>query len=147
MKTDIQLNCGIKIRLDEIYQYHTYSGLLNGYTNHIFNKKYIEEAQDLAKVKLWSGHSPFLIQPVETPINAPERVLQNPLYQEYPPSKLPAVACLASFISFSVKNDDEHASCLNFVWFQDQFAFPIEESVEEQIKKIDWHLYAKDFTY
>lgn len=54
----------------------------------------------------------------------------------------PYIACTALFRSNGVMREDDEdiafASILAVVWFQENFALPIDESVLERIKAIDW---------
>lgn len=36
---------------------------------------------------------------------------------------------------------------LPIVWFQSQFAFPIDETVQNRIRTIDWDKHAYDYQY
>jgi hypothetical protein len=85
---------------------------------------------------------PYLIPPSETLIN---------LERDYPfgmPAEIPKITCVAQFDSFDPARDKlMDASTLPIVWFQSDFAFPIDEAIEAQIRSLDWEKYASDFQY
>ncbi|MGO9107960.1 MAG: hypothetical protein ACLP9L_01895 [Thermoguttaceae bacterium] len=143
----ITLSCGRRIHLEELCQYQTYCGLLEGLPTKRLNRELVSSAQEHAKKKLWSPGTPFLIQPVETPLEVPEE-MRFRHEEDWQPAKIPEIACLAEFTSYRpAKNPEEHLSYLSVVWFQNAFALPIDPSVEEQIRSIDWNAVATDASY
>jgi hypothetical protein len=85
---------------------------------------------------------PYLIPPIETPIE---------IDRKYPfgtPASIPGITCIAQFDSFDPARDKSmDASTLPIVWFQSDFAFPIEDSILEHIRLLNWEKYASDFQY
>ena len=145
---EIKLNCGRNIHLEVLFQYHTYSGLLEGLPTKQLNRDLVNRAQEYAKDKLWLGNvTPFLIQPLESPIPLPNghRLREN---EANLPARIPSVACLAEFESYQpAKNPEDHCSYLGIVWFQNEFALPIDPTIEETIRGIDWNAVASDGRY
>jgi hypothetical protein len=141
---EIRLDCGVYIHLDSLFQYPTYVSLLEGLPTRRLNKKVIGEAIIYAEEKLWLGGSPCLIQPVETPSGIPKAdwFLHE---EENEPATIPAVTCLASFQSFApARALEADCSSLKIVWFQNEFAMPIDQAVLQRIRAIDWGAVAKD---
>jgi hypothetical protein len=68
-----------------------------------------------------------------------------------PPVLSPRIRCTAEFESIIVKNRKPRFgsrfsfTCLNIIWYQDNYAFPIEPQVLERIKAIDWDKYSEEF--
>jgi hypothetical protein len=52
------------------------------------------------------------------------------------------------FDSFPPARDQlEHGSSLTIVWFQENFALPIDKTVLDSIQAIDWNAVAWDWSY
>jgi hypothetical protein len=129
----LKTNSGIEILLDQIFQYRTYSGLIEGSPCSGLNQRLIEKANRYAKEKLWKDSVPYMIDPVVQ------------IRPAYPTPSLPAVVCLAQFeSSHAVRDPETSMSWLDIVWFQDDFAFPIDPRVLEHIKAVDWESLASE---
>ena len=139
-RTEFQLNNGRTIYLESINQWKTYSGLLEGLPTRRMNDRTIKGI--VSNLKKTSGNDPYLIEPVESPID---------LDYDYPfgePAQLPRIVCIASFHCLKpVQDDSMDYSDLSVVWFQNQFAFPIDESAQNAIRSIAWKAYAIDGWY
>ena len=62
------------------------------------------------------------------------------------PTEFPRVQCFSNFESNSV--DEKFCmSSLTIVWFQEDWAMPIDENIINKIKCIDWDKYAIDADY
>ncbi|MDD5272493.1 MAG: hypothetical protein PHU14_07215 [Methylovulum sp.] len=150
MQCYYKLNCGRHIHLEVLFQYYTYRGLIEGTPNKGMNRRLVNEAQEQAKDKLWlRNETPFLIQPLESPISLPKgyryRLRED---GENEPAKIPSIVCLATFQSQQpAKNPENHCSSLSIVWFQNEFALPIDPTIEETIRGIDWNALANDWDY
>jgi hypothetical protein len=129
----LKMNSGIEIFLDHIFQYRTYGGLIEGSPSSSLNRQLIEKANRHVKEKLWKDSFPYMIDPV----------IQ--IRPAYPTPSLPAVVCLAQFESWHAARDlGANMSWLSVVWFQDDFAFPIDPQVLEHIKAVDWESLASE---
>jgi hypothetical protein len=90
------------------------------------------------------GMEPLLIQPTEKPI---------PHNRDFPhpfgaPVALPGIACVGRFHSVEPARDlAKDCSQLVVIWFQEEFAFPIDPLVTEQLQGIDWERLACDLEY
>lgn len=147
-RTNILLNTGRKIHLQEIHQEYTYAGMLAGYPTTESNARYLAE---LALSKS-DGAPRYVVHPVEQPIEA---ILKR--RREHPnhpmeegkgfPARLPPIICSACFTSDEIKDQDKDGcgSQLWVVWFQDEFAFPIAPEALRGIQAIDWEAVAKNF--
>ncbi len=140
----IRLASGITIELNSIYQYRTYSCLLEGLPTRQLNRMIVEKAKGYAIEKLWFGGGPYLIQPPEIPINVPRQKWLEP-DEEYEPARIPPIACIALFDALAIARDpNADSSALRIVWFQDDFALPIDPTTIAQIQQIDWKIHAED---
>lgn len=133
---EIQLDCGISIKLTAFNQYCTYEGLLEGLPTKGKNAYQIESAVESAR-SIW-GDDPHLIPPIETPI-----VLDH----EYPfgePASIPGVVCLGRWRSqYQPPGQDLGCTELSIVWFQSEFGLPTDEKTLKDLKQIDWEFLAK----
>jgi hypothetical protein len=139
---EIRLNSGITISLVCLFQYRTYSGLLEGLPTRELNKTLIQQAISYATEKLWMGGTPHLIPPTETALGIPRHDWFD---QDDEPAEIPGVACLATFQSMSSARDlDADCSSLRVVWFQGNFGPPAEPDVLSKIRALDWPALATD---
>jgi hypothetical protein len=87
--------------------------------------------------------SPYLIQPVEKPID-----LDGKPYPFGTPASLPNITCIGRFASLQpVRNKNKDFSELIVIWYQDEFAFPIDPIVVKELQLLDWERFADDFEY
>ncbi len=139
-RDEFRLSNGRVIRLVAIDQWGTYSGLLEGIPTKEMNERYIRRT--LENVRDRWHFEPYLIQPIETPIE---------LGREYPfgtPASIPDITCVGRFDCFDIARDKSmDGSTLRIVWFQSDFAFPIDSAIQEHIYSLDWEKYASDFVY
>lgn len=144
---NIRLNCGRDIHLEVLYQYRTYRLLLEGIPNKRLNREIISNALASAKKTIGMLGEPLLIEPVETPLSLPNKKNRFWDTEEYQLAQIPSIICIAEFESYRPARDsDEFYSYLSIVWFQDEFALPIDPVVEEHIRGIDWNVVANDAT-
>jgi uncharacterized protein (TIGR02996 family) len=139
---EITLRSGRWLLLRELRQWNFYEGLLEGLPTQELNQRLIE---NIITAEREGRHAePYLIQP-------PERLIENysqSLYRDRRPAGIPGIACVARFTSLQpAKDKNRHASELVVIWFQDDFAFPIDPAVREHIRAIDWEKHAADFDW
>jgi hypothetical protein len=137
MSKEFQLRSGRTIGLCEFRQCLTYEGLLEGLPTEEMNQRTINALMSSPKTRSYDV-PPYLIPPVEKPV---------PFHHgdKYPfgtPSALPSINCIARFKSEPTRKGNGDFSGLTVIWFQDDFAFPIDPAVIEQLESIDWDLYA-----
>jgi len=77
---------------------------------------------------------PYLIAAVETPI---EYHRERP-YPFGEPARLPAIQCFGRWESYEYGDPAFDYSTLAVVWFQQEFALPIDENIISSIREIDW---------
>ena len=139
----IKLHSGRKISLEENYQNLTYLGLLEGLPNQQMNDNIIKELSRTAKEKLWGDTNPFIIQPISSTIKLSEE-RKNYFQTKGPsfvPTTLPKITCMCHFSSGPI-TDNYMFSSLTIAWFQNDWMMPIEESILNQIKAMNWDKYA-----
>lgn len=139
-RNEFQLGSGRMIRLVAIDQWGTYTGLLEGIPTKEMNERHIRRTMDTARER-WH-FDPYLIQPIETPIELDRD------YTFGTPASIPAVTCVGQFDCFDTARDNSmDGSTLPIVWFQDDFAFPVDDVIQQHIQSLDWEQHASDFQY
>lgn len=138
---DIILKNGIEVKINELHQWGTYNGLLEGIPTDKSNKRIIKQIIKRAQ-KICHMDAYYLITPKQTPIEI------NRAYRFGVPMRLPSVACIAELWHHQpARNEEMHASSLLLIWFQKEYCFPIQDDIIEQFKDVDWKKYALDFEY
>jgi hypothetical protein len=135
--TDFTIASGRKIRLLALDQYYTYEGLLAGVPTWEMNQEMMDRLR-AAYVHPAEYGVPLLLEPEQQPFDVPERV---PTLGT--PARLPSVTCIARFNSNGQLGTDDIWSVLRVIWFQEDFAFPIEDRALRQIAEIDWEQHAR----
>jgi uncharacterized protein (TIGR02996 family) len=129
------------IILREFRQWNFYMGLMAGAPTSQMNREWVERL--VADERHRESQEPYLIQPIERPMQSDEG---HPWPE--PRGLLPRIACVGRFESFDAAKDKARdASELTVIWFQHEFAFPIDPGVREQIRAIDWEKHAHDFDW
>jgi hypothetical protein len=135
----ITLSSGRKLTLHGLSQELTNEGILEGVPTTQMNKRHVDGliAEQIAKRP---NGSVYLVNPTETP-------LEMTPGQRYPfgsPALLPNVTCRGRFRSESIGDEIGCYSELTVIWFQADFALPIEPTVLEEIVCLDWGAVASD---
>jgi uncharacterized protein (TIGR02996 family) len=140
---DIRLRSGRTVSLRELRQFHVYEGVLLGLPTAQENQEIIERLLTDERNRPLGGE-PYLIRPTETPI---EDRREGP-YRYGKPVALPSIGCVGRFLSFQPARDSERqGSDLVVIWFQAEFALPIDPNVWEQLLGVDWDRHATDFDW
>lgn len=161
----IQLNKKYTIRLSKWVQYYTYNGFLLGHATAEDNNYRIEKALKDAKEQL-NTESLYLIEPVRTwttpqflgNIALVEDPYQRALecHSDKPVKRLgdtlerlPLITCCATFLSapFIADCPEMDLSQLSVVWFQDQFAMPIDTTIIKHLQDLDWEAVAQPYWF
>ena len=122
---DIMLRSGNIIHCESIRQWRTYGGLLEGLPTRQMNERNIEQLIKEEQDRRW-GEVPYLVPPVVKPI-------EYNADRDYPfgiPEAFPAVTCVAWFRSYP--------RSLTIIWFQNEYAFPIDSQIVEHLRGLDW---------
>ncbi len=127
-----------KINLTSLYQEAIYTGILEGLPTRQMNERIIHSCQEKSR-NLFPNSPFFLLEPSQTPIE----------YQrEYPfgdPASLPAIACIARFKSSAFDNNILCYTELVIAWFQSEFALPIDDTILQKIRSINWVKHAVEY--
>lgn len=140
--SDLKLSSGRSIRMNGLRQFAFYAGLLEGLPTREMNRNHIDGLVHQEETR--SGNRPYLIEPPTYPIE----VSKEGIYRRLTPESVPSVACVGDFDSFQPARDSHRdGSALTIIWFQHEWAFPIDPVVREQIRAIDWEKHAHDFDW
>jgi hypothetical protein len=133
----IQLTGGRIIRLRWFRQHEVYARLLEGLPTREMNEQHIQALLDEARKR--TSAASYVVPPREEPIEHRGR------YPFGDPAMLPRVACVGHFDSLPPACDtSQDYSSLVIIWFQQEYAFPIEPKALEKIRAIDWDQLAAD---
>ncbi len=129
------LASGREVQLVELRQELVYHGLLEGLPTREMNQGIIDQLRDDARERA-GGHVPYVIEPVQTPIDYPGR------YPFGDPAMLPVIACVGDFESHG--RDVMYLTRLTVIWFQDDYAFPLGDAARAAIVALDWDAHAEE---
>ena len=141
MNSNLIIKTNKDVTIKSIKQWHTYGGLLEGIPTDKLNERIINRTKKEAKE--FSGiEEIYLIEPKQKPIDYDGK------YPFGNPASLPGVTCIAELWHNDVfKNTDKMFSSLCIIWFQDDYAFPIEEDILNKIKEIPFSKVCGEFDY
>jgi len=141
MNGELIIEGGKKARIQAIRQWEIYSGLLEGFPTKRMNNEILRGVKETAR-KFCGMEEVYVIEPIQTPIEYDGK------YPFGEPAELPPVACIAEIKCYAVFRDrDKDFSSLALVWFQSDYAFPIEDEILEKIKQIPFSQICGEFNY
>jgi hypothetical protein len=144
----ITLRSGRTIVLETLHQEMTYLGLLMGAPCCESNDADIADALKKAQTYRFGESSPHLIPPPRRDYLRAPGDMSPFVREEYVPEWLPMVRCIATFTSNRPARDPRRdLSMLTVVWYQDEFALPIQEPALTEFLDLDWESLAADGDY
>ncbi|WP_143195566.1 hypothetical protein [Archangium sp. Cb G35] len=139
----IELVSGRTIHLRFLEQSLVYEEPIPGVPKWEDSQRIVERFLERAR-KHSNGYAPYLIPPPERPIGEP----RPPFAESSQPMLLPPVVCVARFYShYEASDPSKDYSGLAVLWFQDEFAFPIDPVVMKHLRELDWERHAIDYDY
>lgn len=149
----ITLNSGREIRLSDLNQSYTYAGLIHGLPYRQFNQQLIDEYRMAAQKEMRTDSPAHVLAPPVLEVeNAHEEQRQMFERRFGVVERIPFLACRALFLFGGVQrageeeDDIAYLSRLAVVWFQDAFAMPIDATILEQIRGINWDTLAEGYS-
>lgn len=118
-----------EVNIVQLHQYDSYMNVVFGYANACTNSYLLDSAIEKAKI-LCGIDEIYVIHPGLDKVN-PEVTSKHPPYIE-----LPKLICIAELRTDMTKGDQMATYRLGVCWFQDEYAFPIDESILEEFKAI-----------
>jgi len=144
----LTLASGREVVLDRLSQERTYSGLLDGLPHSKSNDRHIEAALKDARALCVSGARPVLIEPTRRDFLRVPGDMVNSGSRWHVPEWLPQVTCVAQLHSVNPARDhSKSGSALTVVWFQDEFAPPIQDPALSSLIRVNWDELAIDFDW
>ena len=126
---------GVLPHISRFFQWETYYGVIEGVPDKEINNDNIQHQKMLAKQHC-NLDAIYLVEPKRnafTNANGSEK------------ETLPRITCIAALINYNPVSDlDKECSRLALIWFQDDFAFPVDEDIVRQIIQIEWNKHAID---
>jgi hypothetical protein len=130
-----------EVTIRAIKQWQIYSGLLEGMPTTRMNNQILKDVKEDAK-KFCGFNEVYLIEPIQAPIQYDGK------YPFGDPASLPPVVCIADLWHYTAFRDEtKDFSSLGLIWFQNDYAFPIDEEVIKKIKQIPFSKICGEFTY
>jgi hypothetical protein len=128
-----------QVFIESINQFHTYRGLICGMPNERINNDILVSTMKRATEDSFCGKAHLLV-----PKQKPIEIKADRVYKEIPMA-LPEITCISELRYFkTLTNPDRFMSCMCVVWFQDCYAFPIDENIRRQFKSLRWSAIAAD---
>ncbi|EDL59004.1 hypothetical protein [Gimesia maris] len=153
---NLKQDSGRELILNQLEQSQSYAGMMEGVPNKKANDWGIDVDLCRAVRREYTLGEPYLIPPrrrdyLREPGDMDEIRKQKSHYPKewvMDPEWLPLICCIGCFKSVSpVRNTEMHGSCLTVVWYQDDYAMPIDPEVIRSLKQLDWDRLATDFEY
>lgn len=143
----LTLDTGREIWLEKLNQFGTYAGLLVGNPTPVDNDRCVNRVSKGAATEFYSDRPTFVIPPVRTRLAHLATRTPTPSDPSTHYERLGWVTCIGRFFSEPISGSDADRSCLIVVWWQDEFAFPLESGVEAAFKSLDWDVHAWDWSF
>ncbi|KOY85240.1 hypothetical protein AD998_02895 [bacterium 336/3] len=141
MNNHLIIDYDLEVRIRSIQQKYTYEGLLEGLPTKEMNKNRIQRFKQEAERFCGMSHI-HLIEPIETPIH------YNGTYPFGEPAQLPSIICIMEVGYYKAFRDmEKDYSRLGIIFFQNDFAFPIDSEILEKIKQIPYRQICGEFEY
>lgn len=118
-----------EVIISYFWQKKTYSGVNSGKPNKQINENIIKQEKG-------SGSGTYLIEPPK---------IRLPFFK-ISKRVLPSVMCRVN-VSYDGWIEDCDSSSLSIVWFQDDYAYPIDKKIIEKIKKIPYSKVCNKYSY
>ena len=140
----LRLKSGRQIYLEEIAQWRTYGCLLEGIPRKQLNDEIIANSIPIARNKISYSGPIHLVQPRIKAIKLTRDKSQTSrLGSKY--EQIPSITCAAIFDSPQPARDKAcFSSSLIILWFQDNWAMPIDSHILIKIRNVDWDKLAED---
>lgn len=157
LRCQLLLDSGRPVFLESLYQWTTYAALLEGIPWSEFNDQRVQRGLRIARRHCLRDARRYRLEALEPYMIAPIRrdYMHSPgdmegIGRRFPEVAewLPLVTCAGVFKSLSPAHPQPERPCgwslLTVVWYQDEFALPIDEEVIADLRRLDWGRLAVD---
>ena len=125
------------VRIRQIFQWETYLGVLEGGPSKWTNEGLIESAIAAAKNVL-DMPQVYVVEPLMS-------LNDEHGYEVYKYPAFPVKTCVAHLEHYQPNHDmDKEISVLGIIWFQNDFAFPIQQDIRAKVLELEWSKVAMD---
>lgn len=133
----IQPDSGGQVRLENIFQYHTYGGLLCGFPYSA--EDHIEQAIESAKRRFPNfGDRYVVLPPVILQGQTPRKIKGEMIFTDW--EMLPPITSIAEFLI------TKSTGGVLAIWFQNQIGLP-DATATEQMRQLDWQEYSVEILF
>jgi hypothetical protein len=129
-----------KANIVQLHQYESYINVGVGYANARTNSYLLRDAIECGK-KICGINEIYVIHPGEDIVN-PKVGSNHPPYVE-----LPSITCIAELRCDTTIRNQTGIYTLGVCWFQDEYAFPIDESILEKFKEIPFSTLCVEYIF
>jgi len=130
-----------QVTITMLMQSFVYAGLLEGLPNERMNQGIIAGLKNEAK-KFCHQDEIYMIDPIT------EVIPYEGAYRAGAPIALPPICCIALLQHYGpIRDMSNDGAALGLIWFQREYAFPIDAGILETIKTIPFSKLCKEFGY
>lgn len=133
MNDKIIVDGDLEVSISSLEQFLTYGNMLEGIPDQGYNEEIIYRVgldKDFNEI--------FVIEPQQTKIS----------YSSDNKYTIPSVICKVTVQSTkNLKDTSKDFSSLRIVWFQDDYAFPIDKEIIEKLKEIPYYKLCGEYSY
>lgn len=146
LRCQVALRCGRRVTLQSLDQWMTYDGWLEGVPSREWNDGIVAGSLREAERRGAGGARPFLIAPARRgDLREPGDMAGTRAMSDQAPEWLPMVTCVGVLRDLTpIRGASKAGSMLTVLWFQDEYALPIDVSVLRQLQSLDWERLAAD---
>lgn len=129
-----------EVNIVQLHQYHSYINVGYGYANARINSYLLRGAIESGK-KICGINEIYVIQPGEDIVN-PKVGSNHPPYVE-----LPSITCIAELRCDATIRNQTGIYKLGVCWFQNEYAFPIDEAILKKFKAIPFSTLCVEYIF
>lgn len=149
LRCELSLDSGRTVILRSLHQSMTYAGWMEGVPSADWNDRIVAGSLKDAERQGVEGAKPWLIPPARRDYLRQRGDMAGcQSVRGLAPEWLPMVTCVGVLQdSKPVRDPSKALSVLTVVWYQDEFALPINAAVFELLRSVDWKRLAMDIEF
>jgi hypothetical protein len=147
-QSEIEFVTGERVVLHALHQWLTYGAWLEGSPSREWNDRIIAGDMRRAETYCPEKAKPVLIPPERRPyLREPEENTRNREFMRKESEWLPMLTCVGVFQGAPARDKTKHMGILTVIWYQSEYAPPIEAVSAEQLRNLSWVNLATDVEY